>query len=257
VFELNALKGYVYLAYLALARKTFTPISPRQLWAEKLKTYPLEFVLPLAMAIAALVYWRRLANRRTVTPFLVYGCLFFGVTMAITVPTPYYHGSLLMSLAVVTGVLFGEVWKRVGMPLRAVSLLAVFVPLVAMDAGDYRETVARKSEAPGIDTVVLDYLGAHPPDGRPLVVPLLMLPTLHYYYPETQIGSYDVGNLDQLTVTSSSMTSSPISSVAIFCQESACGQIEAQSGFGRVLAKEQLRTIGTEDQTWYAITANR
>src|SRR5262249_5027974 len=44
--HLNALKGYAYLAYIAIYRKTFNPIGPMDLWGFKLKAYPYEFILP-------------------------------------------------------------------------------------------------------------------------------------------------------------------------------------------------------------------
>ena len=249
VFELNALKGYVYLAYIAIVRKTFTPIGPQQLWVQKLKNYPFEYVLPLAMLIVALVYWRRLADRRAITPFLLYGSFFFAATMVITVPYTYYHCSLMMSLAVVSGVMFGELWKRAGVTLRAVSLTALLASLVALDVGCYREAVRQQLEPPNLDAVALEYLDAHPLADRPLLAPAILLPTLHYYHPDARIVSYDFGeNLDRLT----DAPWSPLGA-EVFCPESVCYQLETLWQPGQVLAKEQMRPIKLEDQAWYAI----
>jgi hypothetical protein len=253
LFELNALKGYVYLVYIAISRKTFTPIGPRELWALKLKTQPLELILPLVVAIVAVAYWRRLADRRALTPFLLYGCVFFGVTLVITVPYIYYHCSMMMGLAVVTGVMFGELWKRAGMTLRAASLALVLASLVAVDAGYYRETALARSEPPTLDAVSLAYLDAHPVGARQLLAPWTLTPTLHYYHAGARIVSYDTdGNLDRLTEAALSAPA-----VEVFCPESFCRQIETQWPSGQVLAKEPMPPISQESQPWYAITVAR
>ena len=124
ILQLGVLKGYLYLAYMALGRKTFSPIGPRQLWAFKFRTYPLEFVIPAAALIACLVLWRKMASRREVLPFLVYAWMFVGATMVITLPYTHYQGSLLVSCAVVVGAVFGELWLRRNLAIRmAVSVL--------------------------------------------------------------------------------------------------------------------------------------
>lgn len=249
VIELNGLKGYVYLGYMALVRKTFTPIGPRELWLQKLKTYPLEFVLPLALAIVALIYWRRLSDRRALTPFLLYSCLFFAATMVITLPYTYYNCSLMLSLAVVAGVMFGELWKRVGITWRAASLVALLASLAALDIGYYRETVRQESYPPTLDAVALEYLDSHPLGKSYVVAPSTVLPTLHYYHPDARIVSYDLGgSLDRLREASSTLPGAEV-----FCPESDCQPIEALWQPGRVLAKEPLRPVGPDGQSWYAI----
>jgi len=250
VFELNALKGYASLAYLAIARKYFTPISPRQLWLQKLETYPLEFVLPLALAIVAVAYWRRLTNRRAVTPFLMYSCLLFGASLVVTIPKDYYLSSLMLSLAIVAGVVFGEFSKEASATLRALSVAVIFLSLAALDAGYYRDTVRQLSAAPTLEAEALQYLDTHPPAAMRLVAPLLIVPTLHYYRPSSQIVSYDPdASLDRLTETSPSILDADV-----FCPESICRQIETRWPSASVVTKERLPLIGGESQPWYAMT---
>src|SRR3984957_1034346 len=59
IYKLGAIRGYLYLAYIAVARKTFTPIGPVELWEQKITAYPLEFVLLLAAMVVGLAWlWR-------------------------------------------------------------------------------------------------------------------------------------------------------------------------------------------------------
>ena len=249
IYELNALKSYVYLVYLAFVRKVFSPITPRQLWFMSIKNHPLEFILPLAMAVVGVLCWRRIDDRRAITPFLIYAWLFFAATMVITAPNDYYHCSLMMSLAVITGVLFGERWKRVGVTVRAASLGALLASLVALDASAYSETARRQYEPPSVETRALQFLSAHPPGARPLMLPAILLPTLHYYYPDTKLVSYDIGGkVDQLSGTSPGALQAEI-----LCPGSACRQIEARLPSGVALSQEQLSARGNDGEVWYAI----
>lgn len=190
VFKLNALKGYMYLAYMALERKTFTPIGPVQLWSFKIRTYPFEFVL-LFLALGLGVGWLwRTKSFRSASPFLFYALAFFGVTMVITAPFTYYHASLTMAAAVVTGVVFGEISNRMGASLRWVALAAVLASLVTMDVGFYRERAHESALKPEGTADVLAYLGAHPADKK-VVLPYPMVPPVHYYYPDRTTSGYD------------------------------------------------------------------
>ncbi len=137
------------------------------------------------MAIVAVAYWRRLADRRALTPFLLYGCVFFGVTLVITVPYIYYHCSMMIGLAVVTGVMFGELWKRAGMTLRAASLAVVLASLVAVDTGYYRETERHGPSRPRWTPFHSPISTRTRSAQRQLLAPWILTPTLHYYHPGT------------------------------------------------------------------------
>src|SRR5262249_40139919 len=141
ILELNLLKGYSYLAYMAISRKTFVPIGPLQLWTHKLAAYPLEFILPLLALVASIVFWKKLMHRSEALPFIVYAGTFFLATCVITVPFTYYHESLMGALAVVVGVVFGQslLWRPLPARVLATGILAA--TLAGSCVLYYRETV--------------------------------------------------------------------------------------------------------------------
>jgi hypothetical protein len=248
LLELNVLKGYLYLAYIAVYRKTFSPIGPRELWGFKIKTYPLEFVLPLLALILLAVFWRKLAVRAGALPFLLYAFLFLGVTMVVTAPYVYYHGSLLATLAVITGILFGELWRRTGAPVRAVALIVILGSLLLQANQYYRETVAVRN-APSFSREVLDYLDRRSPQGQSLYVSYILVPPLHYYRPELVTVGYD-GDWSVERLAQESLASAPS---RVLCQDALCRQLAGQWPGPEVVAGREL--AGHLDDTGEAVYA--
>lgn len=188
VLALGGLKGYIYLAYIAVVKRTFTPMSPVSLWTFKFRTYPEEFVIPFLALAAATIAWKKLAAREAAIPYLVYSWMFFGVTMIITAPYVYYHDSLMLSCAVVTGIVFGELWRR-GAITRVMASVALLVSLAAMDARFHGEDV-RLQATPDSRLELLSYLKSGD-QARTLYVPYVLVPTLHYYLPDLSTVGYD------------------------------------------------------------------
>jgi hypothetical protein len=246
---LSVLKGYLYLAYLAAYRKTFSPISPVDLWGFKLKTYPTEFVL-LALALAAALLWfPKSSDRRAMAPFLVYACLFLAVTLVITVPYTHYHGSLVVSVAVLTGVMFGELWLRSGTIVRTATLALVLGSLIALDVGYYRERVTESSST-GVFARVLSALRAGPMGEHPVFVPQLLTPLMHYYRPDVAIVTYDADDPQSVQ----RLVETRAATLRVFCVESLCQRLEAVWTARAWLAKEPLGLTPDTRETLYAAT---
>lgn len=247
VFQLNALKGYMYLAYMAVARKTFTPISPLSLWSFKLREYPLEFALLLgAMVVGALWLWRA-KSFRAAMPFLFYAIAFFGVTMAITVPYTYYHVSLTMALAVVTGVLFGELWNRVNSAVRLAALGAVLASLAALDVGFYRETEQVHAAKPSGTADAIGYLSTH--GAEQALVPYVMVPPLHFYKPELATTGYDESSGEILSQQAAGLPAGTL----VFCGLPVCQQVDGAAA----ATAERVGTLPDGDQAMYAMRLTR
>ena len=249
VFKLNALKGYAYLAYIAVARKTFSPISPLELWGFKVRVYPLEFVLLfLAMLMGALWLWRT-GSFRAAAPFVVYGVMFFGVTLVVTAPYTYYHASMTMALAVVTGVLVGELWNRGNAAVRSIALAAVLISLVALDVTYYREAARDHSVKPTGTADVLAFLNSHRVGG-PLFVPYVMVPPLHYYRPDLATIGYDDAGTGA-TLESQAAVLDP--HTLVFCGATVCRLV----GGSQAPSLEQIGTLPPANEPLYAMRLTR
>jgi hypothetical protein len=222
VLQLGVLKGYGYLGYMAIFRKAFTPIGPMELWGHYLTHYPEEFVVPLAALILSGIFWKRMPNRQALLPFVVYGFLFIAVTMVITNPFPYYHVSLLMATAVITGVVFGWLWTAGNFAARAVMALAVAIPLLWMPLRYYGEAEALK-QVRDSRVELFAWLNSGDRSGATLVVPYTLVPTLHFYHPQIGAIGYDV---DASPATLAADLLRPNST--LLCEEALCQAVRAQ-----------------------------
>ncbi len=217
LLELGFVKGYLYLAYMAVLRKTFSPIGPLALWGFKLRTYPLEFVLPLVALVAALALVRRMKYRLEALPFLLYACLFVLVTLKITAPFTHYHVSLMASAAVIVGIMFGELWRRGGVVIGGLTLAAISASLILLDVSFYREQ-QEASMAPSFASDVLTYLQPTPA-GAAVLVPYVLVPTLHYYRPELTAIGYDTDWTRERLIQ---VVRERAGKLALLCPESVC-----------------------------------
>src|SRR5205085_3635148 len=138
-----------------------------------------------------------------------------------TAPFTHYHVSLLMAAAVIVGVMFGELWRRGGLAIRAAAITAVVVPLIFLDTEYYRE--GRQADAvPSTAAGVLGHVQNTSTSGT-LLVPYVLVPTLHYYRPElTAIGYDSDWNLARLVDTAQAHTGN----VELLCAESVCRGVE-------------------------------
>ncbi|MGA2148463.1 MAG: hypothetical protein ABSH49_26250 [Bryobacteraceae bacterium] len=253
LLQLNALKGYLYLAYMAIQRKTFSPISATELWVFRLKTYPLEFVLPFAAMLAGVWLIRRPKARPTLVPFVCYAVLFFLVTLKVTAPFTYYHASLMSTLAVVTGCVLGEIWRRAPATARMAIAALVVVPLVWLDAGFHREKILDR-EAPSLAADVLKYTRSYTAqaDVRTVFLPFDLVPTMHYYLPNIPVTGYDTDWTND-RLAGESLQASPD---LVLCRESTCmtlerlwpeGAVVHRAPVSRTPSGEPLNAIGLTD----------
>jgi hypothetical protein len=248
LLQLGVFKGYLYLAYIAVYRKTFSPIGPIDLWGFKLKTYPFEFLPLVAGLIGLLIWFRRSKYRLESLPFLLYAIAFLGVTMVITVPYTYYHCSLVMALAVITGLAFGEAQRRAGKIGAGVLLAALLISITVSDAGYYNES-KKEAAADSLAAHALKYVGTEAAPTRPVFVPYQLLPTLHYYYPDIKVTAYDkdwtVSRLAAQTIDSPQ-------GADVLCPSSICDSLRQVWPAAAVVAKQRIGEMKEVSETVWA-----
>jgi hypothetical protein len=246
VLRLGALKGYLYLAYMTIYRKTFTPIGPFDLWGFKLKTYPLEFVPLLVALFAATLYFPRLKCRAAMLPFVLYAWAFIAATMVITLPYTYYHCSLPMCLAVITGLIFAEL-RRVRPAVAYTGLIAVLICGILSAAGFRRELTAEAS-SPSVSANVVRYIRTQDRPADVVFAPRVMIPTLHYYLPAQPAIGFD-RNPNVADVAAQSADATP--GAEVVCEQRTCAALEQLWPAPLVVHKEQLgRTEDTGEGIW-------
>lgn len=193
VLKLSALKGYVYIAYLAMQRKgSYGDYGPFTVWWQRFIAAPVEYSLDLIALIGVFALWRQASIRKfraVLLPCLLYAFFMLLTTLKNTSLNPTYVSSILPPLAIVSGTALAALTERVSLPIRA-AVTAVI--LAAAVLGGYA-LVLRHANDPRTLTPDARLIAAIKQSGlenSALIVPYEVLPTLSYYCPQLKLHSY-------------------------------------------------------------------
>jgi len=189
IVKLSFVKAYLFMAYLAVFRKS--PWGPEGLvetWEKRILSSPVEwFIISVSLLIWA--FSRRLeANRRVLYPFLVYGALMLAATMRVTTGSPRYALLFEPALDIFAGCILAVYLTRFKRPTMA-ALVVVILGLVL-----FTETwVNLKRNPVGSDARIsslLAYVRENHLESSRMLVPQTDVPTLHYYFPNLHLRGY-------------------------------------------------------------------
>jgi hypothetical protein len=227
IFKLALLRGFVYLVYIAVSRKTFSPIGPLDTWVARFTGAPWEHWSLLAGFTLAVLLWRRLEHRREALPWLLFAGVFIVITAKVTVEYVHYRGSIALVWTMATAIVVAHLWKRWGTK-GGVALAAVLAVCAAAQTVERREELKLERAAPTPSAHVVQWAGqtAIPP-GKTLYLPYYFVPVLHLYYPHIQTAGYDIDwPLSRLTTE----IRSPDAFRLFLCIEPVCEQVERATG---------------------------
>jgi hypothetical protein len=249
VLKLGAAKGFLLLAYFALARKTYSPLSPIGLWGEKIMASPWEFALLIPGFIAAFALWRRFAQRRELLPWLAFIVCFFIAMLKMTLDNTYYYAPLTAAFTVATGVAAGILWQRWPVPGR-IALAAVVTASAAGVTFQFRDILRDLKATRPYEAAVLEKIAERPVEAdHELYVPFQLVPMLHYYHPGIKTAGYD---FDYPLARLADEVMSPDAAGFMFCEASVCEKLERQTP-GIATHKTLLDRPGPNGQPLYLI----
>jgi len=187
VLKLSFLKAYLFMAYLALMRKSvWGNAGFVETWRHRLVESPGEWIL---FAVAAILYFRFCdsATRKMLAPVLLYGLLMVVVLLRVNTETPRYMLPFLPAFQIAAGFVFASVLKRWRPALRFASTAAILCLL-------FWNTYAQLRAHPILPAPrlaeVLDRVRREKLDGQRLLAPQNDLPMIHYYLPGVIVSGY-------------------------------------------------------------------
>jgi len=192
LLELSAVKGYFYIAYLAMQRKgSYGEYGPLTVWWQRFAAAPVEYSLDFVALTGVLAFWNLPSVRKyrsILLPCLIYAFLMLLTTLKNTSLNPTYVSSILPPLAIVTGVAFASLSRHRSPVLRAALTLLL---LLATVAGGW-QVIARRphAEPPNSDAQTIAALRGAALQESSLLVPYEILPTLSYYFPRMRLHPF-------------------------------------------------------------------
>ena len=189
IVKLSFVKGYLFMAYLALFRKT--PWGPEgfvETWGKRVLSSPVEWLV-IGVSLLTWKFSRRLKDTRHVLyPFLVYAALMLAATMRVTTATPRYALLFQPALDVLAGCVLAAYLVKFKRPTIAYALAAVLGLLLFTETwvNLKRHPVVPDSRLPSL----LAYIRENHLDSSRMLVPQADVPTLHYYFPNSHLRGY-------------------------------------------------------------------
>lgn len=189
IFKLSFLKGYLFMAYLALFRKS--PWGPEGLvetWEKRIFSSPVEWLI-IGVSLLTWAFSRRLeGNRRVLYPFFVYGALMLAATMRVTTGTPRYALPFQPAFDILAGGILGAYMVRLRRPATVYVLTAI------LGLALFTETWVNLKRHPVVPdsrlSSLLVYVREKHLENSRMLVPQVDVPTLHYYFPNSHLQGY-------------------------------------------------------------------
>jgi hypothetical protein len=184
IYKLSFVKGYLFMAYLALFRKSpWGNEGFLETWQERIVSSPLEWGAVLASVI---IYFRAGGERRLSFPLVVYAVLMVAATARILTSTRRYELLFMPALGIFAALALARFCG--GLSRRSVmAAMALFFGLFAVN--EYRLCTRNNNPDPRA-VAVLNYIRQSGLQDRPLLVPQVDLPMIHYYFPRAHLRGY-------------------------------------------------------------------
>jgi hypothetical protein len=183
IFRLTFVKSYLFMAYLALARKgSWGDVGFLGTWGNRIASSPVEWVV---IAVALVLYLRRPLQRdnRLAYPILIYAALILAATARVLSDSARYSLPFMPALDLFAAITLAPFLASLRRP-------ATFAIAGLLFAAAALETYNRPSGSGPHPFAVLEYIRqAHLTD-KALLVPQNDVPMIHYYFPGTRLRGY-------------------------------------------------------------------
>ena len=185
VLKLSFAKAYLFMAYLALLRKSaWGEAGLVETWRHRFVQSPWEWLL---FGVAAILYFRfcDCATRKLLMPVVLYGVLMLIVLLRVNTATPRYMLPFLPAFQIAAGFVFASVLKKWKPALRFAATAAI---LSLLFSNTYAQLRAHPIlPAPRLAEVLAQVHGL---EGQRLLAPQNDLPMIHYYLPDVMVSGY-------------------------------------------------------------------
>jgi hypothetical protein len=186
IYKLSFVKGYLFMAYLALFRKSpWGTAGVFEIWGHRLLDSPLEWAAILA---SLFVYFRNpgQSEKHRTYPILVYAALMLAATAGVVSSSPRYSLLFMPALDIFAAL---TLMPFLAAAPRRVLYAALALFCASFGIGEYRESARHRNPDPR-PPAVLNYIRENRLQEKALLVPQEDLPMIHYYFPRTHLRGY-------------------------------------------------------------------
>ncbi len=188
IFKLSFLKSYLGIAYLALFRKSpWGNVKLADTWRGRLLDSPVEWILILIAVGVIAAGWRD-PRRRYLYPFFLFAILMLLTVGRIPADAPRYALPFMPALQVLAGCTIGSILVKRPAVVAYGAGVALCAALFVTSWIQLSKHPWREDPRP---SAILSYIRQNHLETSTLIVPLAFLPTIHFYFPQTHLRSYE------------------------------------------------------------------
>jgi hypothetical protein len=187
IFKLTFVKSYLFMAYLALARKgSWGDIGFFGTWRSRLLSSPVEWAV---IALAMILFLRRQSwkDNRLAYPFLIYTVLMLAATARVLSVSPRYSLTFMPALDVFGGVIPAVFLSSLRRPV-ALGIMGLFG--VGLFGAAIYEASSHPLKPNQRTSAMLEHIRQANLGRQALLVPQSDLPMIHYYFPGARLRGY-------------------------------------------------------------------
>ncbi len=184
IFKLTFVKSYLFMAYLALARKgSWGDIGFFGTWGNRIASSPVEWAV---IAFALILYLRRPLQKdnRLVYPILIYAVLILAATARVLSDSARYSLPFMPALDLFAAITLAPFL------LRSADRLPSPSPACSWRAAALETSTASPPDRAAHPSAVLEYIRQANLTDKALLVPQNDVPMIHYYFPRTRLRGY-------------------------------------------------------------------
>lgn len=183
IFKLTFVKSYLFMAYLALARKgSWGDIGFFGTWGSRIASSPVEWAV---IAFALVLYLRRPLQKdnRIVFPILIYSVLILAATARVFSNSARYSLPFMPALDLFAAIMLAPF-------LASIRRSATFAIAGLLLAAAALETYRQPTRSGPPPSAVLEYIRQANLTDKAMLVPQNDVPMIHYYFPRTRLRGY-------------------------------------------------------------------
>ena len=182
ILKLSVIKNYLFFIYFTMYRSRAYGSDPVwQVWLGRFLASPVEYALALVGVVWVGARLLRGRVERWSLPFLAYTVLMAGTTLRNRSTSPRYVSSLVPPLHVLAGL---AVARMGGQSTTRRMAVGVAVLTAALASYSLNPPPAGRGRSISPADRLVEYYRHHAVGDGAVVIPMLLLPTMHYYVPE-------------------------------------------------------------------------
>ncbi len=191
LLKLTLIKNHIYLLYFTFIRQNiYTGSSFSGIWWQRITQSPFEYCLLLATTVIFIYQMVRKKKHQTLAPFFIYFVLVFLTTFRNRSPYVQYVSSLFPPLFIIASAVIVNYLKDKRRAMQYSISILILLGLLVNNYFHHQTYRDEKRELARLDELV-DYFQKYRLTSQAVLIPRLYLPTMHYYFQNAQLHSYE------------------------------------------------------------------